>query len=162
MIFVTIGTQEPFDRLIKTMDEIADAFPNEKIIAQVSETMYKVKHMQTFDFVSPTEFDKFFNEARLIVGHAGMGTIISALQKEKPIIVMPRIAKLGEHRNEHQMATAKKMEALNYIRVAYNEDELKNKVTSLLMIQDIKPLYKLGDSASEQLINSIKDFISKK
>lgn len=53
------------------------------------------------------EFDKLCHDARLIVAHAGMGTIISAMTKGKPIIVFPRIAALGEHRNEHQLATSK-------------------------------------------------------
>ena len=61
----------------------------------------------------------------MIVAHAGMGTIISAMQHQKPIIIFPRIAALGEHRNEHQMATAKKMKELGYVHVAFNEKELK-------------------------------------
>ena len=76
-------------------------------------------------FLAPDEFDKLCHDARLIVAHAGMGTIISAMTKGKPIIVFPRIAALGEHRNEHQLATSKKMKELGYAYVANNKEELK-------------------------------------
>ena len=160
MIFVTIGTQEPFDRLIKAMDEIAFAIKDtETVVAQVKSGTYEVQHMQTVDFLSPTEYERTFKESRLIVGHAGMGTIISALTNLKPIVVMPRLASLGEHRNDHQLAGAKKLEELNFINVAYDEFQLKEKVMRLFADRTIKPLHEVGDSASDQLINSLREFV---
>jgi UDP-N-acetylglucosamine transferase subunit ALG13 len=158
MIFVTIGTQEPFDRLIKVIDEIAPALKGIPVIAQVSKTNYKAKNIQTLEFISPTEFNTYFAQAQLIVSHAGMGTIISALEQEKPIIVMPRLVKYKEHRSDHQLATANKFEALNYVHVAYNETELKNKLITVLH-SNLKPLHKLGKYASKELLTSIEDFI---
>lgn len=154
MIFVTIGTQAPFDRFIKIVDEIAVNL-NEEIIAQTYKSQYNAKNIKTIDFLAPDEFNKLFKEAKMIVAHAGMGTIISAMQQQKPIIIFPRIAALGEHRNEHQMATAKKMKELGYVHVAFNEKELK----SLLLSKDITCLHKLSDSASQSLIDSLSDFI---
>ncbi|WP_178270230.1 glycosyltransferase [Phocaeicola coprocola] len=155
MIFVTIGTQAPFDRFIKMVDEIA-ANLNEEVIAQTFKSQYKAKKIKTVDFLAPDEFNKLFKEARMIVAHAGMGTIISAMQHQKPIIIFPRIAALGEHRNEHQMATAKKMKELGYVHVAFNEKELKD----LLLSDNINCLHKLSDSASPTLINSLSDYIN--
>ena len=43
--------------------------------------------------------------AAAIVAHAGMGTILTALETGKRLLVMPRRAALGEHRNDHQLAT---------------------------------------------------------
>ncbi len=159
MIFVTIGTQEPFDRLIAIMDEIAGSI-DEEVIAQVSNSKFVCKNMVTKDFLSPTEFDDLFFRARLIISHAGMGTIISALERNKPIVVLPRIAKLGEHRNEHQLATAKKMADLKYIHVTYDENELNEKVLELVKAVDIKPLHVLGKKASDSLLSSLTDFIT--
>ena len=159
MIFVTIGTQEPFDRLIKVMDELALELKDIEIIAQVSQTNYKIKNMKILNFVAPAEFNKYFSEAQLVVSHAGMGTIISALEQKKPIIVMPRLMQYKEHRNEHQLATANRFDKLGYIHVAYNEDELKNRLIDILT-GNLKPLYSIGDVASDELIKSIKDFIA--
>jgi len=160
MIFLTIGTQVPFDRLVKAVDEVAPSL-NTKIIAQVSKSAYKARNMQTFDFISPHDFDAFFNSASLIVSHAGMGNIISALEREKPILILPRLAKYGEHRNDHQMATAKVFEKLNYVHVAYDEHELLKKLVSVYT-QHLKPLHKIGTTASPELLASIKDFIKSK
>ena len=154
MIFCTIGTQAPFDRMLKIIDEIAPLI-DEEVIAQVYKTDVKLKNIRTVDFLSPTEFNEIFNSARLIVAHAGMGTIISALVRQKPIIIFPRIASLGEHRNEHQLATAEKMKALGYVYDAQNADELKD----LILKKDLVPLHKIKDYASESLINELKSVI---
>lgn len=154
MIFVVTGTQLPFDRLIKMLDEIAPQL-DEEIVAQVNGCTYLPHHVNTVDILPPDEFDKLFCRARLIVAHAGIGTILSAMQYQKPIIIFPRIAALGEHRNEHQLATAAKMKEAGWVYVATEKEELK----SLLMKPDLHPLCNIGDTASESLIQSITDFI---
>jgi UDP-N-acetylglucosamine transferase subunit ALG13 len=159
MIFITIGTQEPFDRLVKVMDELAGELSNIPFVAQVSKSELIVRNMQSVDFISPFEFNNYFQKASLIVSHAGMGTIISALELQKPIIVLPRQSKLGEHRSDHQIATARKFDKLGYIHVAYEEQELKTKVISLLK-SDLKPLYSLSSYASPELIHSIHTYIN--
>ena len=114
-------------------------------------------NIKTIDFLAPDEFDKLCHDARLIVAHAGMGTIISAMTKGKPIIVFPRIAALGEHRNEHQLATSKKMKELGYAYVANNKEELKE----YLLKKDLKCIHQLGLEASNTLINNLINYIKK-
>lgn len=154
MIFVTTGTQLPFDRLIRIIDELAPQL-NEEVIAQVYKCGFTPKNIKTVDFIAPDEFDILFDRARLIVSHAGMGTILSALQKDKPIIVFPRIAALGEHRNEHQMAMARKIKEMGCVNVAMSEKEL----TRMLLNGKQMTLQHIGNSASPSLIQSVKDFI---
>jgi UDP-N-acetylglucosamine transferase subunit ALG13 len=156
LIFVTTGTQLPFDRLIHILDEVAPQL-NADVVAQVHSSSYSAQHLRTVDFLPPDEFDRLFCKARLIVAHAGMGTILSALQQEKPIIIFPRIAALGEHRNEHQLATAEKMRERGWVYVATTEEQLKQ----LLLTPDLHPLYRIGATASGQLIQSVTDFIEK-
>lgn len=154
MIFATIGTQAPFDRFIKIIDEMAPQL-GEEVVAQVYHCNFTPRNIKTVDFLPPDAFNELYKKARLIVAHAGMGTILSAMQQQKPIIIFPRIAALGEHRNEHQMATAKKFKELGSVYVAMSEEELKQ----LLLRNDLQCLQKIGDSASENLIKSIEDFI---
>lgn len=156
MIFVITGTQLPFDRLIRIIDEVAPRL-NEDVVAQVHHSNYHPQHIKTVGFLPPDEFDKLFSEARLVVSHAGMGTILSALQFGKPIIVFPRIAALGEHRNEHQLATAEKMRKQGWVYVATDEAELK----SLLLTPNLHPLFRIGSAGDESLTQSIADFIDK-
>jgi UDP-N-acetylglucosamine transferase subunit ALG13 len=159
MIFVTIGTQEPFDRLIETMDRISLKLGIE-VIAQVSSrSKLKVENMKTLDFIAPTDFDKLFNEAQLIVAHAGMGTIISALVNKKSLIVLAREKKLMEHRSDHQIATAKYLEELGYLNVARNIEELEIKILDFINNKQISNTPCIGNHASISLINSIRQDI---
>ena len=153
MIFVTIGTQLPFDRLIKIIDELAPQL-NEEVIAQVYQCGFTPQNIKTVDFLAPDEFNTLFDKARLIISHAGMGTILSALQKDKPIIVFPRIAALGEHRNEHQLATARKFKEMGTVNVAMSEEELRE-----LLHKDLQPKKNIGEFASVSLIKAVEDFI---
>ena len=154
MIFVTIGTQLPFDRLIRIIDNLAPQL-NEEVIAQVYQCDFTPENIKTVDFLAPDEFNTLFDKARLVVSHAGMGTILSAMQKGKPIIVFPRIAALGEHRNEHQLATARKFKEMGMVNVAMNEEEL----SSMLLNGNQITLQHIGNSASLSLIQSIQTFI---
>lgn len=155
MIFVTVGTQAPFDRLIKIIDEIAVDI-SEPIIAQTCKSEYVAQNIQVVNFLSPSEFNKLFEKARVVVAHAGMGTIISALLKNKPIIIFPRMASLGEQRNEHQKATAMKMEELNYVYVAYDKQQL----AGFLRSEQLRTLHEIGEFASPTLTSSINNYLT--
>lgn len=157
MLFVTTGTQAPFDRFVKIIDEVA-AEIDEEIIVQAQKDKYEPKNVKMVGFLPPDEFNRLFCEARLIVAHAGMGTVVSAMQKGKPIIIFPRIAALGEHRNEHQLATAMKLNELGYVYVAYDKTQLRE----LLLYKDLQALKCIGEQASPQLIDSISVFINGK
>ena len=153
MIFATIGTQAPFNRFVKMLDEVCEGM-NEEVVCQTIGCTYDANNIRIIGFVAPDEFNKIFSEARLIIAHAGMGTILSALKQQKSIIVVPRLASLGEHRNDHQMATAMRMHELGYVNVAYDKAQLKD-----LLSSDLKPMKIIGDSASESLVKSIAEFI---
>ncbi|WP_196861121.1 glycosyltransferase [Pedobacter sp. CAN_A7] len=159
MIFLITGTQAPFDRLVKCMDEIAPSLNGVEIIAQINQSKYKVKNMKSVAMLNPIDFNENFSRADLIVSHAGMGTIISALQNNKPVIILPRSAALGEHRNEHQLATAKILEKLKYIHVIYEEKELEAKIFSFLK-GELIPLHAIENSASSSLIGSIQEYLN--
>lgn len=155
MIFVTTGTQLPFDRLIRAMDEIAPDLGDEEIIAQAQNDSYVPHSIKVIGYLSSAEYKDIMSRARLIVSHAGTGTIISALMLKKPIIVMPRYASLGEHRNEHQSATVKKFEELQLVYAAYDSKQLQD----LVRRDNIKCRKELGSDASDSLIHSLKNYI---
>lgn len=149
-VFCTVGTQAPFDRFLKIIDELAPDIKGD-ITVQSFRDQYEPTHVKTVNFLAPDEFNRLFAEADIIIAHAGMGTIISAMQQGKPIIVFPRIAALGEHRNEHQLATAKKMAEMGYVYVAHDEQELRN----LVLQENLKSLHHLGPYASQSLIDEL-------
>lgn len=125
MIFVTVGTQLPFDRLLSMVEDWL--LTNNKTVnvnAQVGDSKFTSKVLNVFKNISPKEFSKIFENSSVIVAHAGMGSILTALQLNKPIIIFPRLASLGEHRNDHQLATINSFSNTPGVYVATNKTEL--------------------------------------
>ncbi|WP_424973072.1 glycosyltransferase [Dinoroseobacter sp. S76] len=127
MIFVTVGTQLPFIRLIDTMAELAPTL-GEPVIAQTgphgAEDAARWGALELHEHLTPGRFDECFKAARVVVGHAGMGTVLSARRHDKPVILLPRRHELGEHRNDHQMATAREVARLAGVHVAFAAEEI--------------------------------------
>lgn len=159
MIFVTVGTQEPFDRLIRAVDEVYNELFDKDIFVQAPMANFQPKNFKPVRFINPSGYSEIFERADLIIGHAGTGTIISALLKQKPLIIMPRICKFGEHRNDHQLSTVQKFGLIDNIHVAENEIALK-KLLNEVNSKKFTGSKKLADSASEELITSIRDYIN--
>ena len=157
MIFVTVGTDQSFDRLIRIVDEWAKQNQRTDVFAQVGKTDSPPSYIAYSEFLEPSEFTERFSSADLIIAHAGMGTILSALRFGKPILIFPRIAALGEQRNEHQMATARRLSAMGKVNVAFDDASLRE---MLQQLDTLKPKEAIGASASEELTNSIKNFIA--
>lgn len=158
MIFVTVGTQLSFDRLIGAVDEWCGSHPSIPVFAQTGPTKLKIKNMEYEKFISPAKADRLFQSANLIVAHAGMGSILTALKYRKNILIIPRKASLGEHRNDHQIATAKWLTGRPGITVALDEIEIQKILESHAALQVVE---KISDYASPELICNLKDFILK-
>lgn len=110
MIFATVGTQLPFPRLIDALDALA-ADLSEPVIAQCGPQPGSWRHLEPRPHLTPGEYETLFAQARLVVAHAGIGTILSAKRLGKPLVILPRRHALGEHRNDHQLATAREVAA---------------------------------------------------
>lgn len=157
VIFVVTGTQAPFDRLLSIIDKWAINQDTYSIIAQTANSEINFKNMTCFDYLEPDIFDEYFNNADVIIGHAGMGTIIKALENKKKLVVFPRLVKYNEHRNDHQHHTAFGFEKLGLINVAYNEKDLFRHLNN---ITDIPVKRKINQNAEKQLLEKISNFIN--
>lgn len=134
MIFVTVGNMDPFDRLIRAVDAWAAERTSEEVFVQIGSGRYRPQHCRYVDFLAPIQFRKTFAQAEFVVSHAGMGTIITALELAKPLVVMPKRASLGEQRNEHQLATVRRFRRSSHVRVAENEDELHSVLAAMTAV----------------------------
>ena len=156
MILLTVGTQLSFDRFVRVVDEWAHKNPQVEILAQIADGAYIPKHMQYVDYLSGEKYVTAFNRAAVVLAHAGMGTVINSLIESKPVVVYPRKASLGEHRNEHQLATCSKIGNLKGCYVTYEPDELFQTLDELSTLQggSIRPF------ANDDLLKTIDQFIS--
>jgi UDP-N-acetylglucosamine transferase subunit ALG13 len=156
VIFVTVGTQLAFDRLIGAVDGWAEHAGDREVFAQIGPSRLRPRHIDHRQFVSPEECAGRMRAADAIIAHAGMGTILTALELGKPLLVMPRRAELGEHRNNHQLATATRFSDLDGVMVALDETELAAKLDELNRIA-VQPA--IGHYAPDTFVSAVRAFI---
>ncbi|MEP1471027.1 MAG: glycosyltransferase [Halieaceae bacterium] len=154
MIFATVGTQLPFDRLIRGLDKWAAANNSVEVYAQIGRGQYEPQHIAWIRDMTPQDFRRRVSECSTVVAHAGMGSIISGLELGKRVIVMPRLASLGEHRNEHQLATVARLEHLNGFEVAHDSGAL----AEALDRQDVNIEVAAPLAADPALIGAVRSF----
>ena len=118
MIFVTIGGFRAFDRLVCQMDRIAGEV-EDRVIMQIGFTEYEPTNCEWRRFMSRTEMEEACAGARLIIAHAGTGSILTALEHNKPLVLVPRLKALGEVFDDHQMEIAREMEGRGVTVVYY-------------------------------------------
>lgn len=123
MIFLTLGTQLPFDRLVESVDTIAPLI-DEPVFGQIGRGGYNPLHFEHIESLSPADFNARFKAARVVIGHAGIGTILAGFKLQKPLIVMARRASLGEHRNDHQIATAAQISRFRGVYIAESSQDI--------------------------------------
>lgn len=124
MIFVTLGTQDKqFKRLLEAVDKLDT---NEKIIAQIGSTDFSSAKMEIYKYMNLDEFTKCMNEARVVITHAGVGTIIMGLKLHKKMIVAARRKEFKEHVNDHQMQILENFSDEGYILPLKDFDDLEN------------------------------------
>jgi len=157
MIFVTVGSMLPFDRLIASMDQWAASNPGQEVFAQIGQGTYQPKSMTWAPKVTPAEFKALVSKADLIVAHAGMGSIITALERQKAIVIVPRKAALAEHTSDHQIHTARWFQRKAGIHVAMSEAELPALIEAAL--GDTSQAAGLSDRAPVEFTARIRDFV---
>lgn len=138
MILVTLGTQDKtFVRLLEKINQLIDqGLIKDKVIVQAGFTKYSSDNMEIFDLIPQDEFNNLMSKADLVITHGGVGNIISALEKNKKVIAVPRLAKYGEHINEHQTQIIAKFNDLGYIIGLQDVDELDRAIKE---VKNFKP-----------------------
>ncbi|MFH0909942.1 MAG: glycosyltransferase [Planctomycetota bacterium] len=158
MIFVTVGAQMPFDRLIRLVDEWAGRRGRTDVFAQIGRAGYRPRHIRWADFLTPEAFREHAMAADAIVSHAGMGTILSALELSKPLLVFPRLASQRETRSDHQTATARAWSERGALQAALSEAEL---LDALDRIEEMPTPRPIGREASPELLQAMRRFLQR-
>lgn len=155
MIFATVGTQLPFPRLFSALNALAPDL-GEEVIAQTGPNAGNWSNLNMRERLAPSDFEQFFSSARIVVAHAGIGTILSAKRHGRPLVILPRRYKLGEHRNDHQLATARQVEKLPGIHVAWETDGL----APLLKTPGLAAATEAQSPSHAALIARLQEFIA--
>lgn len=159
MIFVTVGSQMAFDRLVAAVDHWAESRrPGVDIFAQIGPSSYQPRALRHAHALTPAEFNAAVARADIIVAHAGMGSVLTALEMGKTLVLMPRRGDLQETRNDHQIATARWLGERPGIHVAMDETELDAALTAALAAAQRNAT--ISAYASPGLIEAVRQFVA--
>jgi beta-1,4-N-acetylglucosaminyltransferase len=132
MIFVTVGSALPFDRLVRLVDNaVAARVITEPVLAQIGNGSYVPNNFEFVRILSRAKFDHSFESASAVISHAGIGTISAALRIQKPLLVLPRSRSFGELVDDHQLFTAKRFAELGHLLMFTDATELAGRLEEL-------------------------------
>jgi UDP-N-acetylglucosamine transferase subunit ALG13 len=158
MIFCSVGTQAPFERMLSYLSEWSHVNPHIPIVAQVGDNERDLGRITAFKTIAEPLFSKNFNTSAVVVSHAGMGNIIRSLELGKPIVIVPRDSSRGEHINNHQYDTVENFSSFPSVFIAYDKDDFFSAIDSALNYSSAES--SLDFTERDRLIDYIKSFTS--
>jgi len=156
MILVMTGTQDKqFERILKIVDKaIKENIIKDEVVAQTGYTKFTSDDMKCFDFIPDKELTKLIDKADLIITHGGVGSITSALKKNKKVFAMARLECFKEHKNDHQVQIVNKFEELGYIKRITSFDDFVKNYKSIDKFKPKKP--KFGNT---KILDIVENYI---
>jgi UDP-N-acetylglucosamine transferase subunit ALG13 len=122
MIFVTVGTNEArFDRLLQA---VAALTTEEEIVVQHGSSQVRPANAELHDFLPFERMVELIVRARVVVTHAGVGSIMVALGNGKRPVAVPRLKAFGEAVDDHQLAFGRRFARAGLVTLVESPDEL--------------------------------------
>ena len=158
MIFITTGSQKfQFDRLLKKVDElIEEGIIEDKVFAQTGYCTYVPRNIECQQFLDRETFRQKMEECSMVITHGGTGAIITAVKQGKKVIAVPRLAKYGEHVDDHQVQLLTQFDEMKLICSCYDLDKLEDCYKETLD-QELSAY----QSNTRMIIDSIGDFLER-
>lgn len=156
MIFITLGSQKfQFNRLLEEVDKLIEqGIITEEVFAQIGYSDYKPKNYKYNKFLDRDEFAEIIKKCDKVITHGGTGAIINAVKNNKKVIAIPRLAKYGEHVDDHQLQIVKKFKEMGVISICNDTKYLKK------IYDEIESkIGKIYISNTEAIIESIDRFL---
>lgn len=150
LILLSLGThQQPFARALDLVEPLARG--GENLIIQHGSTAPKPEMPNTI-WVEFMAFDALVDtlaKVDSLVCHAGVGTIMTALKTGHRPVVIPRLAKYGEHIDDHQLDIATRFAERGLVRCLTPQADLAP--------PDLAPLLTLRDAQQDGHIGKGSD-----
>jgi UDP-N-acetylglucosamine transferase subunit ALG13 len=123
MIFVTVGTNEArFERLLRA---VAALRTDEEIVVQHGHTPpIERQNCRLVDFLPFEDVVETMRNARVVVTHAGVGSVMVALSAGKRPVVVPRRKSLGEAVDDHQLQLGRRFAEVGLVTMVEKENDL--------------------------------------
>lgn len=156
MIFVALGSQKfQFNRLLRQIDKLVETGGiTDTIFAQTGASDYLPKNYEYRPFLNQKEFDAVLTGSDLILTHGGTGVIFEALRKGKKVIAVPRLAKYGEHVDDHQIQIITQLDKMGFICPCMDPDDL---ACALMAVRTRE--YRCWKSNTGVIMDSIREYL---
>ena len=119
-IFVTVGNTQ-YNSLIKAIDESLS--PNEfDVTIQLADGKYTPENHKFFRYTQ--DIKSYFNDADVIITHAGAGTVFQLLEDKARMVVIPNQDRI----DTHQLDLAQYVDNNNFANVCYDLANIKASV----------------------------------
>ncbi len=158
MIFASVGSMLPFDRLVRALDQWAEAHPDMPVFIQIGGGDYLPSHARWARMLSHDDYRHRLEGCRLFVAHVGMGSILQGLEARRPMLLMPRLPELGEHTTDHQRHTAERFRATSGLDIVDDSTALAQALDAALAIPPSAP-EAIAPYASPTLIAAVSAFL---
>ncbi len=156
MIFVTVGSQKfPFNRLLARVDQlVGEGVIAEDVFMQTGTGSFAPQNCRYQPFCHQGQFQEMVAQCSVLITHGGAGTIVDAVRRGKKIIAVPRLARYGEHVDDHQMELTGRFHQMGLIWACPDERLLPE---ALLAVRDME--VRTYPSNTESFIASLDAFI---
>lgn len=152
MIFVTVGTNEArFDRLLEAVDGLG---AGEELIVQHGPSAVRPAGATAVDFLPFDEMVETMRRARIVVTHAGVGSVMTSLLAGNRPIVVPRLHRFGEAVDDHQVPFGRRVAEAGLVVLCESPDGLAQVVASGSGQLDVEL------RPSRRLVGDLREYLS--
>jgi beta-1,4-N-acetylglucosaminyltransferase len=152
--FVTIGNAtQPFQRLLEVVTSLADTWP-QPVVVQHGNSPFKSTHCVSRAFLEMSEFAEMVENARLLIMHAGAGSVLHALRLGKTPVVMPRRAVYREMIDDHQVEFSRALASQGLVILADEVNDMPGAVR-VALASSTRPRRDVGAPRAVELVRSV-------
>jgi UDP-N-acetylglucosamine--N-acetylmuramyl-(pentapeptide) pyrophosphoryl-undecaprenol N-acetylglucosamine transferase len=133
VIFVTLGTHEqPFER---ALDLLAPLSEGDDLLVQHGSTPPRPQWpgVEWSRYLDWEPLIARMQDADVVITHAGVGSAVTAIRAGKKPILLPRLARFGEHVDDHQLQLAERLAAFGMALACTPGSRLDELVTEARM-----------------------------
>jgi UDP-N-acetylglucosamine transferase subunit ALG13 len=130
VILVTVGTHhQPFTRLIRALPTL----PGDELVVQYGHSPPPARRSarDAIPFLAYDRLAALMDAADVVVTHAGVGSVLTALRMGHTPIVVPRLERFDEHVDDHQVELTQTLEETGRVIAVWEMDELASTVASV-------------------------------
>ena len=151
MILVVVGISRlPFDRLLGALHALS---ADERLVIQSGVSSGGPAHAEYFGYLPFNDLVALITRARVVVTHAGVGSMMTTLAEGKRPIVVPRLKRFGEAVDDHQLVLARRLAREGVVTVVEDIADLAGAIAAA----DTSPAFAV--TPDERLVTELRGYI---